>query len=242
MKPMVKFLRIGIALSCGLVAAVFLHAAERAVGDLDNDGVFTVLDLAKQISHMRGQLVLSESEAVYADINRDGVFNDYDSEALVRLILGTTQPATLPLATVRETSPASGESGVALTREFIVHFSMPLALSTVITTHNPNNNTAGNLYAEFGGRKLLTRVELSSDRRKATLFFLEPLPGSARVRVTFNSTGLTDLVGRPLDPEADGLPGGTATYLFDTSPLTPVTGTGIIGRVLASELAPGQTT
>lgn len=168
-------------------------AAERTLGDLDNDGVVTVLDLARQIAHMRGQNLLSASAAVYADINRDGVFNDYDSEALVRLILGTDQPSTLPLARILESSPAAGESGISLTREFVVRFSMPLGLSTVISTFNPITSATGNLYAEFGGKKLLARADLSIDRRKATLFFLEPLPLSARVRVTFNSTGLLDL-------------------------------------------------
>jgi hypothetical protein len=225
-------LALMFALSFGL-------AAERAVGDLDNDGVFSVMDLARQIAHMRGQLTLSEAEATYADINRDGVFNDYDSEALVRLILGTEQPSALPLARILESSPAAGESGVSLTREFVLRFSMPLGLNTLITTHNPNTNTSGNLYAEFAGKKLLARVELSSDRRKATLFFLEPLPSSARVRVTFNSTGLLDLLGRAIDGNGNGQSGGTATFDFDTLSITGLASVGIIGTVYGVQVGTG---
>ncbi|MSU64235.1 MAG: hypothetical protein EXS31_17900 [Pedosphaera sp.] len=93
--------------------------------------------------------------------------------------------AALPtLTTISETSPASGETGVAVTRETIVRFSTPLDPGTQITP--------AQFYAEFGGRRILSRVELSSDRRKATLFYLENLPSSARVRVTLNSDALAD--------------------------------------------------
>ena len=57
--------------------------------------------------------------------------------------------------TIIETSPLDGETGVAVTRETIVRFSAPLSNTAVI------NGT--NFYAGFGGRKLLSRVELSSD-------------------------------------------------------------------------------
>ncbi len=69
-----------------------------------------------------------------------------------------------PLVTVLESSPRNGESGVAVTRETIIHFTQPLAAGATI---GPDR-----LFAEFGGRRLLSRAELSSDRRKATLFYL----------------------------------------------------------------------
>jgi len=210
---------------CGSIAlAGFLSAAERPLGDLDNDGVHTAVDLARQIALARGQPAANETDAVYADTNRDGVINDADSAAIVRLILETDTPEALPPATVRETSPGAGASGVALTREFVVYFTMPLALDAVVTTHNPNTNAHGNLYAEFGGARLLTRAELSSDRRKATLFFLEPLPASARVRVTFDPAGLNDLLERDLAP-------GVRTFDFDTISITALANTGVVGRV-----------
>ena|SRR6266545_2134250 len=69
-----------------------------------------------------------------------------------------------PLTTIRETSPADGETGVAVTRETIVHFSLPLAVNTVLTPTN--------FYATFSGRRILSRIELATDRRKATLFYV----------------------------------------------------------------------
>lgn len=70
-----------------------------------------------------------------------------------------------PLTVIDETSPANGANAVALTRPTIFQFTAPLAAGAVLDgTH---------LYAEFGGRKLLTRVELSSDRTRASLFYLE---------------------------------------------------------------------
>ena len=213
-----------------------VHAADRPVGDLDNDGVVTALDLARQISHASGQMVLPEGEAAYADLNRDGIINSYDSALIIRRILQTDEPAALPLAAVLETSPANGEAGIALTREFTVHFTMPLALDAVFATYNPNTGAPGNLYAEFGGRRLLARAELSSDRRKATLFFLEPLPSSARVRVTFNSAGLKDILGRNVDGDGDAVGGGVKAFDFDTLGITPLTGTGVTGRVFGIDV------
>jgi len=215
-----------LCLSSGVLAR-----ADRLTGDLDDDGVITALDLARQIAIARGQIQATETDRAYADVNRDGVFNAYDSGLLVQNILGTRDPAALPLAGVLQTSPAAGDREVALTREFVLHFTLPLALDAVVTTHNPNAGTDGNLYAEFGGRRLLTRAELSSDRRKATLFFLEPLPASARVRVTFVSTGLNDILGRAVDGDGDGAAGGTATFDFDTLGITPLATVGVVGRV-----------
>ena len=61
--------------------------------------------------------------------------------------------------------------------------------------------TTQRLYAEFGNRKMLSRVDLSPDRRKVTLFYLETLPGSARVQVTFDGNGINDFAGRPIDAD-----------------------------------------
>ncbi len=71
---------------------------------------------------------------------------------------------------------------------------------------------------------------------KATLFHLEPLPGSARIRTVLNGSALTDAAGVPVDADGDGIPGGVAHLTFDTLSLTPLAGTAVIGRVLASEL------
>ncbi len=138
------------------------------------------------------------------------------------------------LTRVRASSPVNGETGVAVTRETIVHFSAPLATSAALG--------ANSFYAGFGGRRLLARVELSSDRLKASLFYLEPMPGSAQVNVVFDGTGLNDVHGNPLDADGDGQPGGTAVIGFKTLNLTALAGTAVIGHVFASELVPGADT
>lgn len=133
------------------------------------------------------------------------------------------------LTTITETSPSAGEGNVAVTRETILRLSAPLAPAS----------TVGNdrFYAEFGGRKLLSRVELSSDRRTLTLFYLEPLPGRARIRVTFNGDGLNDVAGQAVDADGNGQAGGKLLLDFDTLANGGVAGTAVTGRVFASELA-----
>lgn len=138
------------------------------------------------------------------------------------------------LVTVAESSPMNGETGVAVTRETIIRFSAPLASSTLLGTNH--------FYAGYGGRRILSRVELSSDRTRATLFYLEPLPGHTRVYAVFDGTGVADELGQPIDADGDGQPGGSALIAFDTLGLTPLAGTAVIGRVFASELVPGPDT
>lgn len=101
-----------------------------------------------------------------------------------------TQGAT----TVVESSPREGEGDVSVTREIFVRFSAPLAADALISRDD--------FHAEFGGRRILSRIELSPDRRTATLFYVENLPRGARVRVTFRGDRLKDTAGRVVD--ADG--------------------------------------
>lgn len=225
--------RHGSASHCSLVSLLFhalllagATAAPEHLGDLDEDGVFTANDLARLVAHTAGTSPLSETLQPFADLTGDGVINDGDHAALVSLILETAAPQALPLASVRSTSPAAGEADVAVTRETVLHFSMPLALDAALDTEQ--------FRAEFGGRRILSRVEISADRRRATLFYLEPLPSNARVRVTFAPVGLTDLLGRPVDPDGDGTGGGSHELSFDTLSVTAIAGTAVRGRVLAS--------
>ncbi len=134
-----------------------------------------------------------------------------------------------PLTTIKETSPASGKGDVAVTRETILRFSSPLASTTVVGNDR--------LYAQFGGRRLLSRVELSTDRLTLTLFYLEPLPGRARIRVTFNGDGLKDGAGQFVDADRNGEVGGIFLLDFDTLANGGVAETLVTGRVFASELA-----
>ena len=134
-----------------------------------------------------------------------------DSKRFFRLRALAVTPT---LTTIAATSPLSGETGVAVTRETVIHFSGPLSTNASINTSN--------FFAGFGGRRILSRAELSSDRTKATLFYLEPLPGSAQINVVFDGTGVEDDRGRLIDPDDDGIPGGSLVIEFETLNLTPL--------------------
>lgn len=131
-------------------------------------------------------------------------------------------------AKVSELSPLANESGVSVNREVILQFSAPLAAGTVLSTEQ--------FFATAAGRKLLGRVELSADRRAATLFALEPIPSGTNVVVTFNPAGIRDLNGMILDANGDGLPGGTLGFTYRTHSITVVAKTAVAGQVFASEL------
>lgn len=213
-----------LTLAFGLIGGELFAAP---LGDLDGDGVFTAIDLAKLVAYTSGDVGMTDAELSYADLNQDGFINNDDHTALIQLILETATPEELPLASVRSVSPSIGEADVAVTRETVFFFSMPLALGAALDTTQ--------LHASFGGRKILSRVAISADRRKVTLFYLEPLPSNARVQVVFAPQGLSDLLGRQADVDGDGLPGGSFVTSFDTLSLSPVAGTAISGQVFASE-------
>ncbi|HTG43677.1 MAG TPA: dockerin type I domain-containing protein, partial [Verrucomicrobiae bacterium] len=227
----------GTAASYIICAAIFffftqwLVALPQQLGDLNEDGEITVLDLVRLLNHVNRQATLTTELSLFADVNQDGLVNQSDAFVLADIILGASQPQTLPPTRIRETSPPNGASSVAVTRETVFRFSQPLGSNTFLgATH---------LYAEFGGRKLLSRIELSSDRRTVTLFYLENLPGGARVRVTFDPIALQDFAGRLVDVDGDGQSGGVAHVDFDTAGVTPLAGTGVIGTVYASDQTTG---
>ncbi|MBL9128609.1 MAG: hypothetical protein JNL97_13225, partial [Verrucomicrobiales bacterium] len=131
---------------------------------------------------------------------------------------------------ILETSPGQGETGVAVTRETVFRLSGPLATDAAVGTPQ--------CHAESGGRRILSRAELSGDRRTLTLFYLENLPANARVAVTLAASGLFDATGVALDGDGDGIAGGTAVLTFETGAVTALPGTAVVGRVLASEKNP----
>ena len=185
-------------------------------GDLDRDGLLDVYELRyPAILH---PLIATDA---LADPDLDGCNN------LCEATQGS-DPQKADQLTRLETSPAAGESGVAVTRETLVRFTQPLAAGSTL-----NNDR---LFATAAGRRILSRVELSGDRRTATLFYLENLPSSSRVRVTLLGDLLRDTANQAPDADGDGQPGGTLELDFDTLTTTPVAGTAIRGRVFASEL------
>jgi RHS repeat-associated protein len=188
--------------------------------DSDADGIDDVFELRRAFLDP-----LDRADAL-ADFDGDGRSNleEYRSGTDP----GLSDPAALTV--IAQTSPAHGEGAVAVTRETVIRLSAPLSPAAVIGP--------AELFAEYGGRRLLSRVELSSDRRKVTLFYLEPLPDGARVRVTFDAASIVDVYGNFVDADGDGVAGGRAVIEFQTLSLALFPGTKVCGRVFASELAP----
>lgn len=219
---------------CGLLMPLSRASTQNLhLGDLDDDGVATVRDLAllnDHISETPSNLAepgpFDAQHAVLADMNKDGAVNAGDRDELIREILQSRNPEQLPLATIRFTSPASGEGDVSVNRETIVHFTIPLSLSATLDTTK--------FRAEFAGQQVLSRVEISSDRKKASLFYLEPLPANSRVKVTFDGSALTDLLGRGFDADGNGVVGGIHQMSFDTQTNAGIPATGVTGRVLVA--------
>jgi hypothetical protein len=77
-------------------------------------------------------------------------------------------------------------------------------------------------WAECGGRKILSRVEMASDRRKAPLFHLENLAANARVAVRLVGNGLKGINGQDSYADGDGQTGETNVFTFDTLASAPV--------------------
>ncbi len=128
---------------------------------------------------------------------------------------------------VSSTSPANGASGVSVNRETILDFAQPLASDTIIG--------ADTFYAEAAGRRILSRPELTVDRRTAKLFYLEPVPAGTRVTVRFNGDNVRDARGQAVDADGDGKPGGVAIITFDTANTAALKGTAVTGHVYASD-------
>ena len=205
-----------------LAAAAFyrVQRVPRAVPlDVDRDGIDDLFELA----HPTFLDPLNPADAG-EDFDGDGVSN------LEEYRRGT-DPAVPENVTRVEVSPRAGESGVSVNRETVLRFSRPLAAGMVVSNQV--------LWAEAAGRRWLSRIELSADRRTVTLFYLEPLPGSARVTVTLEGDLLRDLADQPVDGDDDGRPGGRLVVPFETTSLTAVPATAVVGRVFASEPVPG---
>lgn len=218
------------------IAALLLGSASAqtlpvVLGDFDADGTPTVADLVRLINHLKADPVLPAPLAPFADLDQNGIVDVADVEHLTAVILEREPQTPLPIAHIDQSSPASGDGNVAVTREFIIRFSTPLAANAIVGIDH--------FYAQYAGRTLLGRVEISSDRLKATLFHQENLPSSARVRVTFDADGVSDYLGRVVDADGDGQPGGKAEFDFDTVNITPVASTGMVGTIYAAKLGGG---
>ncbi len=178
-----------IASSALLLCGTFVSAQPTPnlhLGDVDDDGVITVRDIALVVEHMKGTTPLNAHHAVLADVTKDGAVNQADVDELIKEVLETRTPENLPLASVRFTSPAAGEGDVSVNRETIVHFTVPLAINATLDT------------TQFSCR--LRRAEGAQPRgdfigpEKSLALLPEPLPANSRVKVTFDGSALTDLM------------------------------------------------
>ena len=207
-----------------------LPAVPSMKGDLDEDGQYTVRDVVRIVNHLQQIEFMHPLIQPFADIDSDGDIDGDDVTALIDVVLEKSQISDIPVGFPIETSPFRFEDNVSLTRETVVRFSLPIADDVSLTTDD--------FFASFGGQKILSRVEISQDRLKASLFYLENLPASARISVTMLSDNLRDNLGRQMDLDTDGQEGGSLRLDFDTVSISPVPQTGIIGTVFAAEKNP----
>lgn len=189
--------------------------------DQDGDGIDDVYELGLST-------ILNPLQPADAALDSDGDgLSNHDE------YLRGTDPRTpnAPSVTSVTSSPEALESGVSVTRETIFQFSRPLAADVTVSTETVS--------AEAAGRRLLTRAEINRDRTKLTLFYLEPMPGGTRVRVRLDGSRLRDEAGGTVDADGDGRAGGTGILEFDTFGNLALAGTGVEGRVFASEVTTG---
>jgi alpha-tubulin suppressor-like RCC1 family protein len=245
-----RFSLLGFALFLSLAGVESPAALPRKVGDTNNDGELSVVDLTLLRRHVRGLDVLAPADQPFADVNQDGVVNEDDARALIRLLTGEDNARALPLNGIRETSPQNGEESVSSSRRtgIILRFAMPVQASEVF-------HDRAVFSASVNGVRLRTRAELSSDGRKLALFPVdeipanenggvripaEKIPGNARVDVRLNTAGIKDLLGREIDGDGDGQPGGVFNFYYLTESLVVVPNTEIKGKIFASEKRNGQ--
>jgi hypothetical protein len=226
-----KLLLIGWVCGCFLTtsrAQPVLHAelqANRTIGLqwIDADGQF-VLERSSSLQASSQWTQVTASPSVAGAVQSIELGPDA-AAAFFRL-----RQSSPVVVGIRSTSPHPGESGVAVTRETIFHFTAPLRDDQILESSE--------IYAEAAGRRILSRAEIGLDRQTATLFYLENLPAASRVRVTLDGTQLMGPNGA-VDGDGDGQPGGVYQMEFSTAPTTGLPGTGVIGYVYASE--PGST-
>ena len=80
------------------------------------------------VNHIQGTEFITDSEALkwQADVNGDGLVNSFDVEKSLDFVFKREPQKQLPLTSTLATSPYGGEGDIALTREFVVRFNMPL--------------------------------------------------------------------------------------------------------------------
>lgn len=188
-------------------------------GDIDLNGSLDSADRDALAAHLLGIAPLTGQALMNADANLDGTVDAADLLSINAVVFAPPR--------LLSSSPKAGEDGVAVSRETILTFDRPLAME---------NLTEGALFARFGGEILPALLHLSPDGKTVTMFYPDPLPASARIRVTINGALLRSEEGTQADGDLNGSPGGVGFIDFDTLSLTSVPNTVVFGRVFASEL------
>ena len=156
---------------------------------MTDDGLVNVFDAITLLQVIVTLVEPTAGQQVLGDLNQDEVINVFDAITLLQIIVGLVTidecgPPRPPI--IVRTSPAHGEGGVAITRETIIEFSRRLDPSTV---------DADSVPARFGGQDLAAQRRVSSDGKRVTLFYDQPLPAAARIRVTVRGDLVTDSGG-----------------------------------------------
>ena len=121
-------------------------------------------------------------------------------------------------------TPLDGATEVGVTFRPQISFSQPV---------NPATLGTNNFYASFGGQTLPATIVPANDGSFAWLFFKQPMPGGARMRITVDGSSITAAQGgSALDATGAGTPGGVLTYGFTTVSLAPLAGTSLSGIVV----------
>ena len=128
-------------------------------------------------------------------------------------------------------SPYDGEEGVAITRESILRFDLPV---------DPASIHEKSIWVEAGGVRRAARIHVADDARGITLFY-DSLQANTEHTVVFDGDHARSAsTGRPVDADGDGKVGGQLRWSFRTLDLTIVPNTDLCGRVFASELEAKQ--
>ncbi|MCI0746812.1 MAG: dockerin type I repeat-containing protein [Verrucomicrobia subdivision 3 bacterium] len=197
-----------------------LPALPQSLGDLDEDGQATVLDLVRLIDHINSRTLLSAALQPYADVSEDGLINVTDVDLLAELILGIPLPPNTRSVALE---PASGSSEVGVTVRPKATFPKPVDVSTL------NSN---NFYGSFAGQKLPASIVPANNGTFAWLYFDPPTPNASQIMVTVDGSTIRTKLGVPLDANGDGAPGGLIQFNFSTVSITPIPGTVLAGRMV----------
>ena len=184
--------------------------ADNFMGDVNGDGKINLIDFVKVVNHIQGTEYLTDKSFILqADVNGDGLINSYDLEESMKYRFNRPDVPRLPLASTLAVSPYEGEAEVALTREFVVRFDMPLAEDSVLDETT--------FFATSGETVHVTASRISSDRMKATLFLSGyRWPSSSKITITLDGNKLKDAIGRSIDVDGDKVAGGTQQWSFST--------------------------